>query len=373
MTKIAANFINNGAVSVTSGELQMGRTDGSGTSIGSFTVSAGSIIGIHGNHNFTGASFTGEGGFRMVASTGMTTIGGTYTLAGPLIANGGKVSFTIPITVSDNITVTNGDLEFNAATTVSADVELAGNGDFIANASVPVSGSFMQSSSSTLDGTGTVTVAGKYTWQSGTQQGSGETIADGGIDITPGTHYLRERTLTINDMSTWTGGTINLYLGALIDNNDSFDIQTDADMVRAQAPNSMLNNDGTITKSFSGDGDSVTKIAADFTNSGNFSVASGSVSFPQTFTQTSDGTLFVDIANGDFDSFAVTQGATLDGNLNINLTGGYQPPVSTTFEIMTCNTCDGAFATIINQSIGNGTEFVPSYGTNDVTLEVMNE
>lgn len=169
------------------------------------------------------------------------------------------------------------------------------------------------------------------------------------------------------------GETINLYLGALIDNNDSFDIQTDANMVHAQNPNSILNNDGTLTKSFSGDGDSVTKIAAEFTNSGDFSVASGSVDFQRTFTQTSDGTLFVDIADSDFDSFAITQGATLDGILDINLAGGYTPPVTTTFEIMTCNTCSGTFATIINQSIGNGTEFVPNYGSNDVTLEVMNE
>ena len=124
---------------------------------------------------------------------------------------------------------------------------------------------------------------------------------------------------------------------------------------------------------FSGDGDGVTNIAAEFTNSGSLSATSGSIGLQRTFTQTSNGTLFVEIANGDFDSFAVSQGATLDGDLNIDLTGGYQPPVSTTFEIMTCNTCSGTFATIINQSIGNGTEFVPSYGSNDVTLTVMNE
>jgi hypothetical protein len=144
-------------------------------------------------------------------------------------------------------------------------------------------------------------------------------------------------------------------------------------MQHQQNPNSILNNNGTITKSFSGDGDSVTSIAADLTNAGSLSVASGSLAFQRTFTQTSTGTLFVDIADGAFDSFAVSQVATLDGALNINLLGGYQPPVSTTFEIMTCSTCSGSFAAIINQSIGNGTEFVPSYGSNDVTLEVMTE
>jgi hypothetical protein len=226
---------------------------------------------------------------------------------------------------------------------------------------------------SAVDGSGTVTVAGKYTWAAGWQDGSGETIFNGGIDIVPGNHWLRERKLTLNDASTWTGGTINTYLGATIDNNNVFDIQTDADLTFNQAPISLLNNDGTITKSFSGDGDGVTNFAAEFTNSGDLSAASGSIGLQRTFTQTSNGTLFVDIANGAHDVFAVSQGATLDGTLDINLAVGYEPAETTTFEILTFTSRTGTFSSINNQSIGNGTEFQVNYSATDVTLEVVPE
>ena len=201
----------------------------------------------------------------------------------------------------------------------------------------------IQSGNSILGGTGTVRVSGKYTWMQGTQQGSGETVADGGMDIISNRHDLKERTLTINDSSTWTGGIIYLFERATIDNNSSFDIQTDNDMALASAPNSILINDGTLTKSFSGDLDGVTNIAAEFTNSGSLSVASGSVGLQKTFTQTSSGTLFVDIANGVHDVFAVSLGATLDGTLDINRAGGYEPPVTTMFEIMTFSSRTGTF------------------------------
>ena len=77
----------------------------------------------------------------------------------------------------------------------------------------------IQSGNSILGGTGTVRVSGKYTWMQGTQQGSGETVADGGMDIISNRHDLKERTLTINDSSTWTGRIIYLFEGATIDIN----------------------------------------------------------------------------------------------------------------------------------------------------------
>ena len=334
VTTIAANFVNNNMILVEQGELQIGLNNDGDTSAGTFSVEPGAIFGVSGQHDFTAATFSGGGGFHMVSgdNVGQTTISGTYTLGGPLIVSNGTASFTIPITVSD-VTVTGGTLDLNSATAVNTNVVLSA-GTLIANAGFPVSGTFTHSNG-TLDGSGTVTVAGKYTWAGGTQRGSGETIANGGIDITTGTHFLRARTVTINGASTWTRGLVHLYDAATIDNNNVFDIQTDFDMTKQGAINSLLNNDGTITKSLSGDADGVTKIAADFINSGDFSVTSGSVDFLLTFTQSSTGTLFVDIADGSFDVFKITQGATLDGELDINLLGGYEPPVPTMFEIMT--------------------------------------
>jgi hypothetical protein len=243
------------------------------------------------------------------------------------------------------------------------------NGSLIVNAAMPVSGT-LQHINGNLRGTGTVTITDKYTWAAGTSEDAGETIAEGGIDITNTIHTLRGRTLTINGSSSWTGGNVHLWSGSTIDNNSTFDIQTDADMVYLSGANTTFINDSVLTKS---SGAALTNINAIFANNGSLSVASGSLGLQRTFTQSSTGTLFVDIADGSFDSFAVTQGATLDGTLDINLIGGYQPAVGTMFQIMTCNNCSGAFVTINNQSIGNGTEFQANYNTNDVTLEVVNE
>jgi hypothetical protein len=101
-----------------------------------------------------------------------------------------------------------------------------------------------------------------------------------------------------------------------------------------------------------------------FHNAGTVTVNTGVVTFGRQFTQLSTGTLDVHILGAsDFDVFAVTQSATLDGTVNI-IRDGYVPAGGTAFDIMTCNTCSGVFATVN----GNGVTFTQNVTANKVTL-----
>ena len=91
---------------------------------------------------------------------------------------------------------------------------------------------------------------------------------------------------------------------------------------------------------------------------------SGEIAFTRSFMQDPSGTLDVHIL-GEFvfDVFAVSQSATLDGTANI-IRNGYAPPSTTAFDIITCNTCSGEFATVN----GNGLSFTQSVVADKVTL-----
>ena len=86
------------------------------------------------------------------------------------------------------------------------------------------------------------------------------------------------------------------------------------------------------------------------------------------------GTLNVGIASiGAFDSYAITQSATLDGTLDISLEGGFEPNLGESFEIMTFASRVGTFAAENGLAIGNGKKFAISYGASNVTLEVVTD
>jgi len=193
---------------------------------------------------------------------------------------------------------------------------------------------------------------------------AGETIANGGVVLSgAGGRDQNSRTLTMNAASTWSIGRTRLWHGATINNNAAFDIQTDEDMLLWSGAVSTFNNNGggTITKST---GSGVTQLDMNFNNSGTVTVNTGALTFDEQFTQQSTGTLDVHILGAsDFDVFAVSKSATLDGTVNI-IRDGYTPAGGTAFDIMTCNTCSGTFATVN----GNGVTFTQNVTANKVTL-----
>jgi len=354
---ITANFNNSGTVTVDSGELHVGHGTSTGSSSGNYIVASGATLGVSGANTMNG-TFTGAGNFHYHAG-GTTQINGMYTLGGTLTVSSGSsntLRFEVPVTFSNDVTIVSGILEYTKnPTAINADVIMSG-GTLVAFTDMSVAGTWTQSNG-ILDGASTVTVTGLFTWSGGRQYGAGATVANGGmVSVSSGSErFLRARTLTLNAAST-IGGTYaqRFWDAATLNNNAPLDIQSDVDLSHYTGAVSTFNNFSTMTKS---SGSDVTRIGASFKNNGGtVSVSSGALAFTKTFLQTSSGTLDIHILGEfDFDVFAVTQSATLGGTVNI-IRGGYAPPSTTTFDIMTCNTCGGAFATVN----GNGVTFTQS-------------
>jgi hypothetical protein len=368
---IETHFHNSNAVTVSMGELHLGHSASTATSTGSFQVDAGTILGVAGNNTMTAASsFTGDGGFLFI-NGGTTVIQGSYGLTGTLEVKKGTLSFEVPVSIEDHVSISGGTLGYTMApSAINADV-LMTTGTLMTAVDLPISG-MLEQSSGTMTGSGKVTVAGMFNWAKGTQSGDGETVANGGM-VMSGTvgRALNTRTLTLNGTSSWTGGTVQLWNNAIINNNALFEIQTDNGMLQwtGGGTTSTFNNNSTLSKNA---GSGVAIIGAFIINPGSITVTSGTLNFGKTFEQTAIGTLTVEIAsNMVFDSYAITQSATLDGTLTIDLLGGFEPVVGTTFVIMTFPSLSGTFATINGIDIGNGTHFEITYGATDISLTVV--
>ncbi len=329
-----------------------------------------------------GALFWDGGGDGTTWSDPFNWVGDAVPVDDDAVAIGGETRFTVvyDVTAGDtrlahldscqNLHITGGQLEVDGPGFARAILQLSG-GTLIATGPFLVGHTFEQDSNGTLQGIGSMTVSNQFIWSDGEQEGTGETIINGTSTIDTTIKVLRERTLTLNGATTWSGGNLNLSPGATINVNAPFDIQTDADMLHAAGINSTFNNTSTLTKS---SGAGLATITADFVNSGDVSLSSGALGFGRTYTQDARGSLNVNKSSSvDFDSYAITQGATLDGTLDITLLGGFMPGLGEMFEIMTFASRTGTFATVNGMSIGNGNEFDVVYGANDVTLNVIAE
>ena len=72
-----------------------------------------------------------------------------------------------------------------------------------------------------------------------------------------------------------------------------------------------------------------------------------------------------------YSQLAVTNGASLNGTLNVKLVNGFVPAIGNTFTILTASAVSGTFATVNGLSINSGEHFDPPvYNANSVTLTV---
>lgn len=84
-----------------------------------------------------------------------------------------------------------------------------------------------------------------------------------------------------------------------------------------------------------------------FDNDGTLEVGAGDTLTIDTFTQSSTGTLQSNLASAtSYGVVKVTGTATLDGTLDGDLAGGYQPPSGTSFDVLNFASSSGQFATI---------------------------
>ena len=110
-------------------------------------------------------------------------------------------------------------------------------------------------------------------------------------------------------------------------------------------PAAALDNDGTVT------GDGTLDVAGTFTSDGLIEpgIAIGTLSVTGDMTQSSAGTLHIEIGSGGNDLLAVSGTATLGGTLTVDLVGGFMPGVGSSFTIVT-GTISGEFENAPNGS-----------------------
>jgi hypothetical protein len=107
---------------------------------------------------------------------------------------------------------------------------------------------------------------------------------------------------------------------------------------------------------------------------GNSTTETGILSTNGTYTQNAKGSLNVSIGGltlgSQYDQLAVTNGASLNGTLNIKLIDGFVPAVGDTFTILTASAVSGKFATVSGLTINSAEHFTITYNPTNVTLTV---
>lgn len=302
-TWTGGNFLyNNGAPVVNNYAVLNINTDAdvnqNGANTGTFNNTASGII------NKTGSA-TDETSFNNFSS---------FINAGTININSGRLRFTVKsvhtgtvnIASTANLNFSSGVALFNAGTTLAGAGSLnfeSGNdtlyaGSFgvsninVSGGTVSISptitmgdGGAFGLSGGTLTGPGTINFnsGSSFNWTGGTNAGSGITnINDGAVFVMNGGNLYLADTRTINNYGTWTwgGGTFYYNNGSPVVNNYStFNINTDADVVRNNTNTGLFTNaaTGVINKIGSPSDETSFSNFSSFANAGTINIASGRI------------------------------------------------------------------------------------------------
>ena len=268
---VGAVFNNTGTVNITSGTLSFSGS-GTNTHTGPFNATGGTLRFNGGTHNVNaGANVTGT---EVTFDLGTITIASTYNVSGTTSVNGATVGFTPASTITSlgaTLTVTLGTLNL-------------ASGD-------PIALTTLTLTTGTLSGSDNITVSGVTTWSGGTMSGSGTTsIAPGGtLDLLGAAKTLDGRTLNNAGTATVSGAAVTLTManGAAFNNqaSGSFEIQNDSTIANSGTA-STFNNQGTVSRTLSS---GIATVGVVFNNAGTVNIASGTLSFAGSGTNTHTG------------------------------------------------------------------------------------
>jgi hypothetical protein len=245
--------------------------------------------------------------------SGTTLTGGTYMVSGTLQFNGANI-----VNDAAKITLTGAP---------SAIIDQAANDGLRNFAAITSKGSLALHSKKTLVTPGDFSNAGKLT-------------------VTTGTKFTTGGAYTQTGGTTTVDGTLTAPSGTSIQGGKVFGKGTIASTVVSS---------GSFTA-----GDSPTKT--------------GKLS-PSTYTQNANGNLNIAIggltAGTQYGQLTVTNGASLNGTLNLTLINSFLPAIGATFTILTASARSGQFATVNGLGINGGEHFQISYSATSVTLTVV--
>jgi hypothetical protein len=118
-------------------------------------------------------------------------------------------------------------------------------------------------------------------------------------------------------------------------------------------------------------------FGASFSNLGLVSpgLSAGTLTVTGDYTQTSTGTLDIEIGGTtpgtEHDVINISGAASLDGELNVILTGGFFPTLGDEFHIMTYGSHTGAFSDTTSLNIGSGLQLLQHYDAGELWLETF--
>jgi hypothetical protein len=256
-TTLSGAFNNSGAVEVLTGTLVVGF---GGTSGGSFTGAPGTTLTL-GTPNSNANTITlGPGSsvdFPDVRfEAGATTIAGAYRADRSTIQGNTRVTFSGP---GGSL---GGLLRLPA-------------GRAVISTAAPARLGALELAGGTLEGSAAVEVSGPIIWSAGFMEGTGRTVARGGIAMS-GITGLRDRPLDSYAASTWaSGGTFTLADAAVftLKPGATFDVQGDSRVLNGVGSMRFVNA-GTLRKS-AGAGE--LSLGVRFENSGAVEIQSGTL------------------------------------------------------------------------------------------------
>jgi len=403
-------FSNRGSMQVNTGTLSL---NGGGDHIGTIQIGAGARLNLGGTHAFsTESTVSGPGTLAVVSGT--ANLDGLVDVSGEHIFSGGTANLNGRYVAMPNpITITGGTANFSGTGPV-------------------IPASLVITNQGALGGTSPITVQGPMFWSLGRIVGSGSVVAEGGLQMFGGGLELAGRAVINRGSGRWSGpaGSLTLANGATITNQAgaSFDLDLDA-IVAASTGSGTFVNEGLFRKT---GGEATSAFTVPFSNSGTMELLSGTLRLDGGFTQTAGdlrlrggnlmssipirlfggrlsgsgtvaGTLTNTgsiqpgtgpgrlIVNGNYfqgpsgtcevllggdrpeighDQLVISNLATLDGALVANLAGGFAPAPHSTFEVLKCNGCTGAFATFEYPS--NAVGMALEYSISNVIVRVIN-
>ncbi|MBS0191676.1 MAG: hypothetical protein U0573_11480 [Phycisphaerales bacterium] len=290
-TTIAVPFTNTGTVDVQQGTLNV---SSGGSNSGSMIAKPGATLLFSSNFTYNpGSTVTGAG---TVAFNGGTHSfpPGTFGVTGPVLFNGGAITFSDPMSLPSVALPSGASVQFNGGLMITPPGSLSitngllnyGNSNLsVANLTIGGSG--------TLTGSGNVTVTSAMSWNGGTMSGSGKTTVAAGATFT-GPNIAAQmnllRTLEIAGSGSITnghfgmaGGTFSILAGGILTVASTGN--SGVTFGQSTGSNQFLNA-GTFSKS----GNFTTTLAVNFTNTGTVDVQQGTLSVSSGVSNLNTGT-----------------------------------------------------------------------------------
>jgi hypothetical protein len=248
--------------------------------------------------------------------------GSVLTAAGNILENGGTVSLAGAAVTATSFQVAGSPgATLSGFGSIQGDVTNAGEVDVGSTSAV------------------TLTITGNYTQFSG-----GTNVYSGATMLVTGSLTVQSSVLSLNGATVQANGGLQIWGDAILSGSDT--------------------------------------IIADLTNAGEIDLgglssvgtlhiqANAALGIHGNFTQTSSGSLFMDIAGPSSNDLLQIDGlATLDGYLIVSLLNGFVPSPGQTFGLLTYGSRSGTFASFSLPTFPGGT-FVPEYDTPSGTFSL---